>query len=417
MRSSVLSDRDFVKLWAGQGVSVFGSLISRAVLPFIVVFTLHGSNMSVAWLRVAELVPGILLGLVAGAMVDRARRRTVMIVVDIARGLLMAAIPVLFITGRLNLLFILVVALLMSVATAGFDSAYDAYLPTLVPEDQLLDANSKLSAVASVAEVAGFGLAGALFQWVGGALTVSFDALSFVVSAVSVVLIKRPEPPVPPVEDREPVLREIRAGVHVLRRSGPLRRMAMLACVQSVYFGISGAVYVLFLSRVLHMAPGLQGILYAVGGAASFGTAALAGRLSVRFGHRRYLIMAAVLGLIGAALLPAAYGSIGLLVVFVVGQQLLGDGGDTLLDIGLASLRQQYTANAYLGRVSAAWFVLTGIGTLGGTLAGGLLAGGLLAGAIGLRDALIVGVGVRLVVVALTLLKDRGAVEAAAASG
>ncbi len=99
-------------------------------------------------------------------------------------------------------------------------------------------------------------------------------------------------------------------------------------------------------------------------------------------------------------------------MVFVVGQQLLGDGGDTLLDIGLASLRQQYTANAYLGRVSAAWFVLTGIGTLGGTLAGGLLAG-----AIGLRDALIVGVGVRLVVVALTLLKGRGAVEAAAASG
>jgi predicted MFS family arabinose efflux permease len=278
----------------------------------------------------------------------------------------------------------------------GFDSAYDAYLPTLVESDQLLDANGKLSAVASAAEVAGFGLAGALFQWLGGALALSVDALSFVVSAVSLLAIRRKEPEPRPEEEREPMGAALSGGLITLRNSAGLSRLVAAAGIQSLSFGVTGAVYVLFVSRTLHLAPALQGVLYALGGVASFATAGLVGRISARLPAGHLLVMASVIGLAGAAVLPAAFGPTALLVAFVVGQQVLGDGGDTLFDIGLSTLRQRHTDNVYLGRVSSVWFMLTGTGTVLGTLAGGVLAGD-----IGLRATLIVGVAVRLGLVAL----------------
>lgn len=399
MPSSFIPSRDFGKLWFGQTISLFGSLVSRLTLPFLVIYTLSASPMQVAWLRVAEMAPGILLGLWAGVGVDRWRRRQVMLITDVARAIIVGAVPILFLTHHLTLGAIMGLAALLSVGSVAFDSAYDAYLPTLVGPGHLVEANSELTAGAAVSEVTGFALAGALFNWLGGALTLAIDAASFIFSAVSLWMIRGAEPAPAPRVDGGPTSGDLMDGLGLLAKTSPLSRLAVLATAQSVYFGLSSAIYLLYISRSLHVAPLLQGLLYAVGGAASLATAVLAEQILTRFSPRQGLVIATVFGAVGTAFLPLAVGPIWLVSVFIIGQQVLGDGGDTLLDINMASLRQSVTPNAYLGRVRSAWLVVTGLGTLAGALVGGLLAGD-----IGLRATLFLGVGMRLAMVGWTLV-------------
>lgn len=396
LSSNVFTHRDFRKLWAGQGVSLFGSLTSRLVLPFFVIYTLSATPMQVAWVRVAEVAPGMVIGLLAGVVVDRWRRRQVMILTDSLRAVLIGLIPLLFILHRLTLGLIIALVVLLSIAV--FDSAYDAYLPTLVPPEQLLDANAKLTGMSSVAEVTGFGLAGALFEWLGGALTFSVDALSFVVSALSLWTIRRSEPTVVVPDHAHVALADLTHGIHILWHHPLLRRIALMDSINNLFFGLSSAVYMLYISRGLHMAPVLQGILYAIGGLGSLVTAGLTHRVVTRWGYARSLVLGAVVAAIGTAFLPMAFGPMWLLILFVLGQQVIGDAGDTLVMIGLSNLRQRHTENAVLGRLRSSWLVLASLGTLCG-----ILAGGQLATIVGLRDTLFLGVGIRLVVVALAM--------------
>lgn len=390
--------RDFFKLLTGQTVSLFGSLISRLALPFLIIYTFSASPMQMAWLRVLELVPCILVGLLAGVMVDRTLRRTLMLVTDLGRALLMGSIPLLFLAHHLSLPVIMVIAGLMSMASMLFDSAYDAYLPTIVPAEQLIDANAKLSAMGSVSEVAGFGIAGVLFNLIGGAFTFSFDAVSFLVSAWSLWTIRSQEPTPHSVPRTEPLIRDLSKGLSTILKNPLLFRALLMDGTTSVFFGLSGTVYMLFVSRVLHLGPIVQGILYAVGGMGSLVTAGLTNKLVGRLGHIQILILGTILAAMGTLLLPLAFGPIWILVLFVLGQQIFGDGGDTLLIIGLDSLRQLHSSNAMLGRIRSTWLVSTSLGMVLGTLAGGQLAQ-----FIGLRDTLFVGVGIRLGVIAIAL--------------
>lgn len=178
-----------------------------------------------------------------------------------------------------------------------------------------------------------------------------------------------------------------------------LRHVALIDGVNNIFFGLSASVYMLYISRGLHLDPVLQGVLYAVGGVASLATAGHTNRLVARLGYGRTLVFGSLLAASGTAFLPLAFGPVWALCAFIVGQQVLGDSGDTLLGVGLSSLRQVYTTNAVLGRVRATWLVLTSLGMLIG-----IIAGGELAEIIGLKDTLFVGVGIRLGVVLLAML-------------
>ncbi len=391
--------RDFAKLLLGQGVSLFGSLISRLALPFLVIYTLSASPTQMAWVRICEIVPGILVGLLAGVVVDRTARRSLMLFTDVTRAILIGSIPVLFLFHALNLVVVMAVASLMSMASMLFDSAYDAYLPTLVPVDELVDANAKLSVIASVSEVTGFGMAGILFNLLGGALTFSFDAGSFVVSAVSLWAIRHREPSAAITSaNSPPTLHALRQGLATLFTNRLLFRALLMDTTNSVYFGLSGVAYMLFVSRTLHLDPIVQGILYAVGGIGSLAIASVTNAVVERLGNMQTLVVGAVIATVGTLLLPLATGPIWILVIFVLGQQIIGDSGDTLLLIGLDSVRQAHTAIDVLGRVRSAWLVVTAIGTVIGTIAGGQLAS-----VIGLRDTLFAGVGIRVVVILITV--------------
>ncbi|WP_157782378.1 MFS transporter [Sulfobacillus thermosulfidooxidans] len=393
------TDRDFQKLWVGQGISLFGSLTTRLVLPFFIIYTLSATPMQVAWIRIAEIVPGMMVGLFAGVAADRWPRRQIMGMVDVVRAGLVGLIPTLFFWHCLTLGILIGLVVMLSLAQMLFDSAYDAYLPTLVPADQLITANAKLSAMGSVAEVTGFGLAGFMFAWLGGPLVLTLDALSFIVSALTLWAIRRPESGSTPMIAPERVRVDMRDGLLILWRHPMLRHVALIDGVNNIFFGLSASVYMLYISRGLHLGPVLQGVLYAVGGVASLATAGHTNRLVARLGYGRTLVFGSLLAASGTAFLPLAFGPVWALCAFIVGQQVLGDSGDTLLLVGLSSLRQVHTANAVLGRVRATWLVLTSLGMLIG-----IIAGGELAEIIGLKDTLFVGVGIRLGVVLLAML-------------
>jgi Na+/melibiose symporter-like transporter len=392
----LLKNKNFVEFWVGQGISLFGSLVSRLALPFLIIFTLHATAKQVALVRVCELAPGILVGLLAGVWVDRLKRRQVMIVSDVVRALLVGSIPLLLFLRHLGWAQIMLTAVVVSVFTVTFDSAYGAYIPTLVNEDQIIDANAKLSATSAVSEFVGFGLSGALFEWLGGALTLSIDALSFLFSAFALLCIRKTESHPRHDEKQQPLLQELFQGLDYLWKNKTLTLLSGIAGTQYMFYGIAGTVYMLYISNDLQVMPGVQGILYAVGGIGALAASTVADSFFKRMGFGKIFMITLVTGMIGSAFLPLAFGPMWLLIIFILAQQLIGDWADTVFEIGVTAYRQDQTTNSFLGRVNSIWQVITLICELAGTLIGGELAA-----AIGLRNALFAAICIRIVGFAL----------------
>ena len=163
-RSPLFRNQAFLRVWSAATVSIFGSLITRIALPLLAILTLGAGPIEVAVLRGMDLGATLVVALVAGAWVDRLRRRPVLIWADLGRAALLGSIPLAFVFGALTFWQLLVVAALTAVLTAFFDAADNAYLPTVVERERLVEANSALAASGSIAEFAGFGLSGILVQ-------------------------------------------------------------------------------------------------------------------------------------------------------------------------------------------------------------------------------------------------------------
>jgi hypothetical protein len=180
---------DFMRLWAGQTISVFGSLIGATAIGFTAILTLHATPFQLGMLAALRLAPGFLTGLIAGAWIDRLRRRPILIGADIGRALLLATIPLAATLRQLRIEQLYIVTFLVGILSIFFDVAYESYLPSLIGRDQLIEGNSKLSASASVAEFGGLGLAGWLVQLFTAPVTILIDAVSFVISAISITTL------------------------------------------------------------------------------------------------------------------------------------------------------------------------------------------------------------------------------------
>ena len=192
-RSGLWHEPDFLKLWAGQAVSQLGSSISLIGLPLVAVLALHASPFEMGLLSGCGGLSILLFGLFAGACADRFPRRAILIVADLARAVLLATIPVAALTHRLSMGQMYLVAAANAAFTVLFDVSYQAYLPSLVGRDKMLDANSKLSSTESAAEIVGPGLTGLLIQLMSAPVAILIDAVSFLGSAISVLMIRRPE--------------------------------------------------------------------------------------------------------------------------------------------------------------------------------------------------------------------------------
>lgn len=378
-------DRDFARLWAATTVSMLGSFITRTALPFAAILVLGAGAGEVAILRSGELIAGLTVGLVAGAWVDRLRRRPILVWADLGRAVLLGTIPVAFAFNALTLAQLVVVAFGAAILTTFFDTADRAFLPTVIGRDRLVDANATLTGSSSAAEFVGFGVGGWLIQLLTAPVAIAIDAVSFVVSAVLIRSIRVVEPPASPTDGETRVMREIREGLRLTLRDPVLRPLALADAAVAGFWGVFGAVYLVFATDI-GFQPGVIGLVAAIGGASSLVGAAVAGRAVRRLGVARLLLGAMVLVTIGNAFIALTPDAALLGLACLVTQQLLSDSSMTAYDVVAVSIRQATVEDRALGRVGASFHVLAMAAMLAGTIVGGILAETL-----GVRVALVFG--------------------------
>ncbi|MFN8594308.1 MAG: MFS transporter [Thermomicrobiales bacterium] len=398
-RSGLWRNSDYVRLWGAATISTYGSLVSRTALPFTAILLLDADAWALSALRIAELLPGFLIGLFAGAWVDRLRRRPILIATDLTRAALLVTIPAVAFFGLLSLNHLYLIAALVSALSVGFDVAFQSFLPSLVERDDLIEANSKLSAASSVSEAAAFSSSGWLVQLLSAPLAMLVDALTFLASAALVLRIHTPERSRGDGgEETQSVLAEVGAGLRAVWREPVLRGLTLTSLALNLSFGLVGTVFLLYVNREVGFDPGILGMIFAVGGVSSFLGAMIVGRLP-RFAIGSVMIVSLLLAAVGQAFTPLATAANLTGMLFLIGQQIVADAALTVYDINLVSLRQAIAPDQILGRVIASLRVIEVGAVLVGTVAAGYLGE-----TIGLRNTLWLGVAASvLAAVILTL--------------
>ena len=275
-RASLLRHPDFMKLWTAESISVFGSQISALAIPVVAILILHVSPFEVALLGTIEFLPFILFTLPAGAWVDRLRRRPIMIVGDVGRAIALSTIPLAFALDVLTIWQLYVVGFVTGTLTVFFDVSNQSYLPSIVDRDDLVEGNSKLQISQSAAQIAGPGIAGVLIEVVRAPFAILLDALSFLVSAFFVFLIRKPEPPMVHAADltgerRPSIVTEVRQGLSFVLRNPSLRAISAGTATSNLFGSIGFAIYALYVldPRYLGLGPGQLGLVFAVGNVGS----------------------------------------------------------------------------------------------------------------------------------------------------
>ena len=215
-------DTDFAKFWVSRTVSNFGTLMGA--LQFVAVLVLGATPFQMGVLVALEVAPSIVIGFFAGVIADRIRRRPILIVSELGRFALLASIPAAFLIGQLRIEQLYVVAFFNGVLTTFFDVANRSYLPTLVNRSELVDANSKLTASESFAEVTAFSIGGWIAQLSNSVAVAAIGGLTFLVSSLSLAFIRKQEPDAEPSEQGGSVAREIWEGCGVERPSAARAR-------------------------------------------------------------------------------------------------------------------------------------------------------------------------------------------------
>ncbi len=363
---------DFLKLWTGQTISIFGTLVTRFAVPLIAALLLGADAAQMALLAAAEVAPGLAVSMIAGVWVDRLRRRPILIAADLGRAVVLCSIPVAAVFGALTLGQLYLAALFVSVLSAFFDVAYPAYLPTLIGREQLVHGNSMLGASASVAEVAGWSIAGVLAQVLTAPLAILVDAASFVASALSVLAIRTREPEPARHTERHTMVSEASHGLRFTLSDPTRRALTGAGAIDQLFGNALGAIIVLYLVRELHLPAAIMGAVFAVGGVSSFLGATLATPLVRRLGLGRAMLLTALLGAPFAFFVPLAAGPLVLATALLVIAQL-GDGAQTLYMINRLSLLQAVTPDHLQGRLHATIGMIEGAATLAGIALGGAL--------------------------------------------
>ena len=381
----LLRQRNFRLLWIGETVSTAGNAMAAVAVPLLAVTVMHASTFAVAALTAAAYLPWLVIGLPAGAWVDRLPPGPLMIACDVLSALLYASLPVAAWTGTLSTPLVVAVALLAGAVNVFFATAYQVYLPSLVTQADLVEGNAKLQAGQSVASVAGRGAVG-LAQAVGAAPSLLFNSASFLVSAACLLRIRPPERapaarPAPDPSGRSSMRAEVWQGVKWVARDPYLRPLTIYAALSNLAYSGNLALVVVFLVRVAGLGALAVGLATATGGIGGLIGALSVGRLVRTFGSARTLIMVNLGSGLFSLLIPlTARGP--RIACYVVGAAVVS-GSIITSNVIAASFRQEYCPPSMLGRATAS----TRLVAYGAVPLGALLAG-VLGTALGIRNGL-----------------------------
>ena len=342
-------------------------------LPLTAALVLEATPAQMGILEAAGALPSLLLGLFAGAWVDRRRRRPILIAADVGRAVLLMLIPIAAILHVLHIEHLYAVAFLLSMLGLFFQVAYGPFLLSLIGRERLVEGNSKLQVSRSVAEIAGPGLAGWLAELVTAPISIALNALSSLVSGIFLVLIQTPEPTPDPVEQGQSIWHEIGEGLRLVLGDRSLRAIAGCVGTLSLFNSALEAVWILYVTRQLRIAPGLLGLIRASGSVGFLIGALLPGHVARRFGLGPAIIGGILLTALSDLLTPLAGGPTIAVVAILVAAQFFFGLGLTIFNVGQVSLRQAATPDHLQGRMNATMHVIAlSIVPLGGLLGGAL---------------------------------------------
>jgi MFS family permease len=384
----LLRQRSFRRLWIGETISQLGNAMAMVGVPLVAVIVLHASTFAIGVLTASAWLPWLVIGLPAGAWVDRLPARRVMIVCDVISAAVYASVPAAAWAGVLTTGQLLAASLLGGAASVLFMTAYQVYLPSLVEPDELIEGNTKMQGSASAAAFAGPSLAGLVAQLLGPVTALLGNAVSFVVSAACLVGT-RPSAPgaaaaapgAAAAPRRTGLRREIADGLLLVLRDPFLRQLSIFWAVANLALTGYAALLVVFLVRVIGLTPGSVGLLTAVPGVGGILGAVLTGRITARLGTARGLLLSTWCAVPFGLLIPLT--GPGLRLAFYVAGSLLAYTGIAVGNIVIAAFRQSYSPPGMCGRVTATMrFLIFGTSPIGALL------GGSLGTWLGLRNAL-----------------------------
>ncbi|GIF51028.1 MFS transporter [Asanoa ferruginea] len=342
-------DRNFVLFWILQAVSVAGDSLTTLAVP-VLVLVLTDSVFQMGLVTAAIGAAWLVSGVLAGTIVDRFDRRTVMIACDVARAALYALVPLVWLVEPH--LWVLYVAMPLG-AAAGmlYQVAYITAVPALVGKDRITEANGLLSATFAVAGITGPAIAGALFAVLDPAWVIGIDAITFGLSAVAMSFVRiRARETVP---ERESPIRGFLTGARFLWQNPVLRTVTLLLCGVLFLTYAMDDLLIYRLKNDLHQGGGAIGVVFAIGAAGAVVAGLVVPALRRRLGFGAcwigaYALSGLALALAGSATVVPLVA--GLLAVILFCQGVAGTCS--------MSLRQEITPDHLLGRVTSAFWTI-----------------------------------------------------------
>ena len=325
-------DRDFLRLWIGQTASSVGTAITSLALPTAAILVLHAGPLEVGLLAAFQRLPFLFLTLFAGAWLDRVRRRPVMIAADIARGLVLAAIPVAAFMGLLSMVELYIVALVLGVFTVFFDIGVLSFLPGLI----------------------GPGIGGVLIQLVTAPVALVGNSATYLISAVMLIFIRRPEPELGRAGTDAPVTRirdEIAEGLQWVF-GHPVLRSELLG-ITSAIFGLVMVqpLLLVFAYRSLHFSPSLMGAIFTLEGVAGLAGLWASARVVRLLAVGRTMWVTQIVVAVGTLLIPAA--QFGQPIAVMAATLVVIGIAASIQDVNQVTLRQSLTPDRLQGRMNA----------------------------------------------------------------
>lgn len=371
-RRSLIHHRDFRWLWAGDAAGQLGAQLTAIALPIYAVQHLHASEWEMGVLTAAETAAFLVIGLPAGAWVDRMRKRRVLIVADLARAAVLALVVAAALAGHASIPLLVVAATAISVANVFFDVSHQSYVPGLVGLDHVVEGNSKLQATQSVALVVAPAVGGALLRVIAAPALIAVTVVTYLFSAFGVGRIAHREERLS-TEGRRPLRTEIAEGLRFVVHQPLLRRIVATTALGNLGGAISGAVMVIFALRTLDLDTAAFGTVISAAAVGGLTGAFLADRVSRGVGEARVIPVSALAFLPAAVLVPlAASLPVSPQVVLVVSGVVL-NFAVIVYNIAQVSFRQRLCPPALLGRMNASVrFIVWGVMPIGGLLGGWL---------------------------------------------
>lgn len=373
--SPIWRERQFVRFWLGESISMIGSSVTDFALPLVAVITLEATPSEMGVLRGVGAAPGILIGLLAGVWVDRVSRKRLLIWTGLLAAALISSIPIAYALGPLSFGHLIAVALCFGVLGPFWWPAWNAFLPSVVRRDLLFDANSKLMFSWSTTGVIGPGLGGVLVQAVGAPFALAFDAGTFVASSAFLATVR------PRVQERASeevggtTVSRIREGLRVTFLDPMQRAITIPRAILDFFDAFSRSVLVIYVIRTVGLSPGLMGLAFSLSSVGFVIGSLVAPRFERRSGVSGAILWGLALVAASPYTMVAADDSLPdwVNVSFFALPGLIGGFGGVIQHAGLQAIRQSITPERLLGRVYASASFLGRVLWLVGALAGGFI--------------------------------------------